>query len=92
MSKRIAPRLLDGSKRVPSSGGLPEPVAYGLKCIAAQEGKSVSWVKERVIIQFFRLRLQEMGIEEPAYKNASASMSRVRRNVVSRKRGSRRRK
>ena len=59
MAKRyeIAPRLANGDSRVKDYGRLPEAVKEGLRAIARQEGKSMSWVKEQVIIDYFGLRV-----------------------------------
>jgi len=59
--KHIAPRLASGKSREAWGGRLPEAIKYGLYQIARREGKSVSWVVEEVIIQFF-------GLKQPAYK------------------------
>jgi hypothetical protein len=59
--KRIAPRLLSGDKRDNYTGGLPPEVKEGLYKIAEKEGKSVSWVLEQVIIDYF-------GLKKPKYK------------------------
>ena len=62
MKKRqIAPRLQDGSVRLSNGHCLPESVKEGLKSIARKENKSVSWVLEQVIIDYF-------GLREPKYK------------------------
>jgi hypothetical protein len=51
-----APRLANGDSRVKDYGRLPESIKEGLRDIARMEGKSMSWVKEEVIIAFFHLR------------------------------------
>lgn len=63
MSKRyeIAPRLANGDGRVKDYGRLPEAVKEGLRAIAHAEGKSMSWIKEQVIIDYF-------GLRRPKYK------------------------
>ena len=58
----IAPRLADGSRRIPFGHGLPEEVKDGLRKIARLENKSMSWVLEQVIIRYFRM-------DTPAYVN-----------------------
>lgn len=60
MSKEIAPRLYKGA-RVLNYGRLPSPIKEGLKAIARKENKSVSWVVEQVIIDYF-------GFAPPRYK------------------------
>jgi len=59
--RQIAPKLLSGDSRISFGHGLPESVKAGLFAIARAEGKSVSWVLECVIIDYFRL-------ERPEYK------------------------
>jgi hypothetical protein len=51
-----APRLASGDPRVKLYGRLPEAVKEGLRAIARREGKSMSWVIEEVIIDYFGLR------------------------------------
>jgi len=56
MKKRtIAPRLANGDSRVRDYGRLPETIKEGLRAIAKKEGKSMSWVKEEIIIDYFGL-------------------------------------
>lgn len=55
-TKTIAPKLANGNSRIPWGGRLPEPIKQGIKLIARQENKSVSWVLEEVVIRYFRLR------------------------------------
>lgn len=58
----VAPRLANGDSRVPFGHGLPEEIKEGLRSIARRENKSMSWVMEEVIIDYFSLR-------RPKYKN-----------------------
>ncbi len=58
-ARTIAPRLADGRKRVPDYGNLPPAIKEGLRKIARMEGKSMSWVKEEVIIRYFKLTRPE---------------------------------
>lgn len=67
-----APRLANGDSRVKDYGRLPEAVKEGLRDIARMEGKSMSWVKEEVIIQFFHLR-------RPKYVKAKSTLKLVAR-------------
>ena len=53
--KTIAPRLANGNPRVPFGHGLPNEVKEGLRRIARSENKSMSWVLEQVIIDYFSL-------------------------------------
>lgn len=56
MKKRIiAPRLANGNPRVGFGHGLPEEIKEGIRRIAKKENKSMSWVMERVIIDYFKL-------------------------------------
>jgi len=70
--KHIAPRLANGKSREAWGGRLPEAIKYGLYQIARREGKSVSWVMEEVIIQFF-------GLNQPRYikKQTPADKAKV---------------
>ena len=56
----IAPRLANGESRVSFGHGLPDSVKEGLRTIAKQENKSMSWVMEKVIIDYF-------GLKQPKY-------------------------
>ncbi len=53
---RIAPRLASGESRVPFGHSLPDYVKEGIRLIAEREHKSMSWVMEEVIIQYFGFR------------------------------------
>ena len=59
-TKTIAPRLANGESRVPFGHGLPDYIKEGLRSIAAHEKKSMSWVMEEVIIDYF-------GMKRPKY-------------------------
>jgi hypothetical protein len=50
----IAPRLRNGRRRVSLSEALPEEIKEGIRRIARQEGRSMSWVMEEVIIRYFK--------------------------------------
>ena len=54
--KYIAPRLSNGKSRVPFGHGLPEEIKEGLRTIAEMEQKSMSWVMEEVIIDYFHMK------------------------------------
>lgn len=56
----IAPRLFSGDRRESIGHGLPPEVKAGLKSIARSENKSVSWVLEEIIIEYF-------GFKRPKY-------------------------
>lgn len=50
--RRHQPRLRDNS-RVPAVGMMCETILAGLRAIARQEKKSVSWVVHEIIAEFF---------------------------------------
>lgn len=52
----IAPRLASGDKRESFGHGLPPAIKQGLRLIAKNENKSMSWVMEEVIIKYFNMR------------------------------------
>jgi hypothetical protein len=54
--RQIAPRLVSGESRVGIGHGLPPHIKAGIQLIAARERKSLSWVLENVIIEYFGLR------------------------------------
>jgi len=59
-TRTIAPRLFNGTCRIPIGHGLPEEIKKGLKDIAVEENESASWVLEQVIIDYF-------GLKKPRY-------------------------
>lgn len=61
MPRIIAPRLYNGDSRESIGHGLPPKIKAGIKAIAHRENKSVSWVLEQVIIEYFKL-------PQPKYK------------------------
>lgn len=65
MARRIAPRLAGGMIRLNFGSRLAPDVKKGLKAIARLENKSMSWVVEEVIIEFFQLRRPKY---DPRYK------------------------
>lgn len=65
--RTIAPRLASGDCRVGFGHGLPREIKEGLRAIAKQEGKSMSWVMEEVIIDYF-------GMSRPKYKRRGATV------------------
>ena len=65
--KVIAPRLFSGERRESIGHGLPPEIKAGLRLIASRENKSVSWVLEQIIIEYF-------GFRKPKY------IERKRRN------------
>lgn len=59
-TKVIAPRLFSGEKRESIGHGLPPHIKQGLRAISRQENESVSWVLEKIIIDYF-------GFKRPRY-------------------------
>lgn len=57
--RRIAPRLASGIRRESFGHGLPPEIKAGLRQIARDEHKSMSWVMEEVTIRYFRLPAPE---------------------------------
>lgn len=57
----IAPRLANGDRRVGFGHGLPEEIKEGLRAIAERENKSMSWVMEEVVYDYF-------GMKRPQFK------------------------
>jgi hypothetical protein len=56
VKRTIAPRLANGDSRESIGHGLPPNIKEGVKAIAKSENKSVSWVLETIIIDYFGLR------------------------------------
>lgn len=52
--RRIAPRLSSGESRIPSGNALPPILKFALRVIAEQEGQSMSWVVEQILLQWAR--------------------------------------
>ena len=50
--RHIAPRLMNGDKRIAAGNGLPPAVKDALSFIAEQEGKSRSWVIETILLDW----------------------------------------
>lgn len=64
----IAPRLSNGDKRISFGHGLPPAVKEGLRAIAHRENKSMSWVMEEVIIDYFNLKRPKYIDRKPTEK------------------------
>jgi hypothetical protein len=64
----IAPRLFSGDSRESIGHGLPPEIKQGLRNIARGENKSVSWVLEEIIIDYFGFRKPKY-IKRTAHKN-----------------------
>lgn len=56
MPRTISPRLANGENRLSIGHRLPPDIKHGLFSIARKENKSVGWVLEEVIIDYFSLR------------------------------------
>lgn len=54
--RTIAPRLANGDSRESIGHGLPPDIKAGLRRIAADQNKSLSWVLEVIIIDYFGMR------------------------------------
>jgi hypothetical protein len=54
-ARQCAPRLWGGRLRDPFGSRLPHAVKEGLRSIARSENKSMSWVVEEVLIDYFKL-------------------------------------
>ena len=54
--RQIAPRLANGVSRLNWGGRLPPHIKDGLRLIAKDENKSMSWVMEEVVIRYFKLK------------------------------------
>lgn len=55
LARTIAPRLANGRPRVRFGHGFPPAIKEGLRSIARRERKSMSWVLEEVVIDYFNL-------------------------------------
>jgi hypothetical protein len=75
--RTIAPRLASGDSRVPFGHGLPDQIKAGLRAIAAQEKKSMSWVMEELIIEYFGFRRPKyLRAKKPANGNGHKNGNR----------------
>ena len=52
--RRIAPRLTSGERRIASGNALPPILKFGLRVIAEQENRSLSWVVEQILLDWAR--------------------------------------
>jgi len=66
MKRMIAPRLSNGRSRITFGSRLPEQIKEAFRIIAKQENKSMSWVMEEVIIDYF-------GLVRPKYIKSKKS-------------------
>jgi len=73
--RQIAPRLANGHSRIQWGGRLPDYVKDGLRKIARSENKSMSWVMEEVVIEFFDLARPKYA--KPATVAAPATPART---------------
>lgn len=74
--KTIAPRLMSGDSRVTIGHGLPDFIKEGLKRIAADEGQSMSWVLEQLIIDYFGLDAPKYRIRQPSHHHRTKKKGR----------------
>jgi predicted transcriptional regulator len=65
-TRTISPRLASGDSRLIISHRLPDEVKEGLRSIADYENKSMGWVLEQCILDYFNLK-------RPKYKKGKAS-------------------
>lgn len=70
--REIAPKLANGDPRVHLWGRLPDNIKEGLRHIAMKEGRSMSWVVENVIVDYF-------GLPKPRYLDKAAKVRGKRR-------------
>lgn len=74
----IAPKLANGDSRVRDYGRLPEEIKEGLRAIAKSEGKSMSWVKEQIIIDYFGFRVPKYVTERKTNVRKADKKARTR--------------
>ena len=74
--KEIAPRLASGLAREINSGRLAPEIKTGLQAIARLERKSMSWVIEQVLCEFFHIRLPRYVREVRPIKHRRVSALR----------------
>lgn len=60
-SRQIAPRLASGDVRAHIGHSLPDDIKAALRVAAQETNRSVSWVLETAIIDYF-------GLRRPRYK------------------------
>lgn len=63
--RMIAPRLANGETRIAFGHGLPPEIKEGIRRIAAKQNKSMSWVMEEIIIEFFHFRPPQYAPRNP---------------------------
>lgn len=54
LHRRIAPRLASGESRIPSGNAMPPLLKFALRVLATQEGRSLSWLIETLLIDAAR--------------------------------------
>lgn len=72
VKRMIAPRLANGESRIGFGSRLPVEIKEGIRSIAIREGKSMSWVMEEVVIDYF-------GMRKPRYREAKAKAKKGKR-------------
>lgn len=83
--KEIAWRLASGDSREGIGHCLPTEIKLGLQDIARATGKSVSWVLEQVIVDYFNL-------ERPRYKKPKRLTAKLEKVVPFKQAATHRRK
>ena len=85
---RIGPRLKSGERRTCAGVDFPPMVLVALRAIARQEGRSVSWVIEEILIDWVRanpqLRTMLRGGDGLLYKPRSTPEPIVESDTVDR--------
>lgn len=54
-TRQIAPRLANGKSRITWGGRLPPMIKMGVQVIARRENKSVSYMLEEIVIDYFTM-------------------------------------
>ena len=78
--KQIAPRLANGRPRESFGSRLPRAIKEGLRSIARSGNKSMSWVMEEVIIDYFHLKRPQYKEQRPRRLQQSARILKMVRH------------
>jgi len=76
-ARLIALPLARGEIRLRTYGRLPRAVKEGLRAIARSENKSMSWVVEEVLIDYFDLKRPNYKKERPRKIKRPATVLRM---------------
>lgn len=76
MPRIIAPRLAGGLVRDNFGSRMAPDVKHGLRSIAKIENKSMSWVVEEIVIDYFGLRRPKY---DPRYLPKPTKITRIRK-------------